>query len=129
MASIIDDDLQAAQRQRQIDMLKEQRQKLQKQIAQLDRDLADYGVDISTIKPTPVQTCLTPPATHPDIFTRVEAMRFLKLPSERSFYRLRKQCGIEGVKAGRDYIYAREQLEVMRRIMFGIDLPMRHWKR
>lgn len=77
---------------------------------------------VNDIKPE-VQN--TEPVKHPDVFTRVEAMQYLKISCEKSFWRLRRRCGIKGVKTGYDYIYAREQLEEMRRAMFGLDIVSR----
>lgn len=60
---------------------------------------------------------------HPDIFRSDEAWRYLKLPCPRSFGTLRRQHKVRGKRVGHEYIYSREQLEYLRRCMFGMDLP------
>jgi hypothetical protein len=60
---------------------------------------------------------------HPDIFRAdPDAWQYLKLPSRRSFNQLCRKFGVKGCRSGRQWIYAREQLDALRLKMFGMDL-------
>lgn len=59
--------------------------------------------------------------THPDIFTPSEGAAFLRLPNRRALARRAREFGIRPARAGMDYIFSREQLEFIRRQMFGME--------
>lgn len=56
-----------------------------------------------------------------DVFTTEEAAVFLKLPNARAFRRRCREYGVSGVRSGNNWIFAREQLELLRRKMFALD--------
>lgn len=63
--------------------------------------------------------------THPDIFTADEARQYLKLPSRRAFNEKRLEIEremkvkIRGVRTWRQWLYSRQQLDQMKRLMFS----------
>lgn len=58
---------------------------------------------------------------HPDIFTPEESAGFLRLPSRQALVKRAREFKVRPVKVGRDYIFSREQLEFIRRCMFGME--------
>jgi hypothetical protein len=67
-------------------------------------------------------------AVHPDVFTPEEAVAYLKMPSLRCFNNSRRRHNIKATRFGREIRYSREELDALRKKLFGLDFPARSRK-